>query len=89
MFSLGNTQILNVTQVDLIKETTMCTSLDWGKPTYQVKERGSLLGTGIITANGNHWAYQRKVIAPEFYMDKVKVQYVHFFPLFCCCLVGV
>ncbi|XP_009593551.1 cytochrome P450 714C2-like [Nicotiana tomentosiformis] len=72
MFSLGNTQILNVTQVDLIKETTMCTSLDWGKPTYQVKERGSLLGTGIITANGNHWAYQRKVIAPEFYMDKVK-----------------
>jgi hypothetical protein len=37
------------------------------------KERGALLGMGILTSNGELWEHQRKVIAPEFFMDKVKV----------------
>ncbi|CAI9107198.1 OLC1v1006502C2 [Oldenlandia corymbosa var. corymbosa] len=72
MFSLGNTQILSVTQPDMVKEITTCTSLDLGKPTYQAKERGSLLGQGILTSNGAVWAHQRKILAPELYMEKVK-----------------
>ncbi|CAD6255078.1 unnamed protein product [Miscanthus lutarioriparius] len=32
----------------------------------------ALLGTGILTANGDLWAHQRKVIASHFFMDKVK-----------------
>ncbi|KAK3039865.1 hypothetical protein RJ639_028258 [Escallonia herrerae] len=75
MFSLGNTQILHVTQPDMVKEITTCTSLDLGKPSYQAKERGALLGQGVLTSNGAHWAHQRKVIAPELYMDKVKGMY--------------
>jgi cytochrome P450 len=31
------------------------------------------LGGGIFTVNGDEWAYQRKTMAPEFFMDKVKV----------------
>ncbi|KAL0370898.1 UNVERIFIED_CONTAM: cytochrome [Sesamum angustifolium] len=46
--------------------------LDLGKPTYQAKERRSLLGQGILTSNGPIWAHQRKILAPELYMDKVK-----------------
>ncbi|KAL3517933.1 hypothetical protein ACH5RR_020522 [Cinchona calisaya] len=72
MFSLGNTQILHVTQPDMVREITTCTSLDLGKPTYQAKERGSLLGQGILTSNGAIWAHQRKILAPELYMEKVK-----------------
>lgn len=72
MFALGNTQILHVTRPDMVKEITTCTSLDLGKPTYQARERGSLLGQGILTSNGPYWAHQRKIIAPELYMEKVK-----------------
>lgn len=72
MFALGNTQILFVTQPDMVREITTCTSLDLGKPTYQAKERGSLLGQGILTSNGAVWAHQRKILAPELYMEKVK-----------------
>ena len=73
MFSLGNTLILHVTEHDMVREITTCTSLDFGKPSYQAKERGALLGNGVLTSNGTHWAHQRKILAPELYMEKVKV----------------
>ncbi|XVF68408.1 hypothetical protein PTKIN_Ptkin11bG0000500 [Pterospermum kingtungense] len=72
VFSLGNTQILFVNQPDAVREITTCTSLALGKPSYQQKERGPLLGQGILTSNGAIWAHQRKILAPELYMDKVK-----------------
>ncbi|KAK8681233.1 hypothetical protein V6N13_053640 [Hibiscus sabdariffa] len=72
VFSLGNTQILFVNQPDAVKEISTCTSLALGKPSYQQKERGALLGQGILTSNGAVWAHQRKLLAPELYMDKVK-----------------
>uniref|UniRef100_A0A2C9V5Q1 Cytochrome P450 n=2 Tax=Manihot esculenta TaxID=3983 RepID=A0A2C9V5Q1_MANES len=58
VFSLGNTQILNLNQPDVVKEIT----------TY----RGPLLGQGILTSNGAFWSHQRKILAPELYMEKVK-----------------
>ncbi|KAM3685228.1 hypothetical protein ACJW31_11G102100 [Castanea mollissima] len=70
MFSLGNIQILHMNHPD---EINICTSLDLGKPSYQHKERGPLLGQGILTSNGATWAHQRKILAPELYMEKVKV----------------
>ncbi|KAI6687017.1 hypothetical protein NL676_032930 [Syzygium grande] len=71
-FSLGNTQIVHANQPDVVREITTCTSLDLGKPSYQFKERGPLMGQGILTSNGPHWAHQRKILAPELYMEKVK-----------------
>ncbi|XP_022743116.1 cytochrome P450 714C2-like [Durio zibethinus] len=72
MFSLGSIQILHISNPDLVKQITLCTSLDLGKPSYQHKENGPLLGKGILTSNGAIWAYQRKILAPELYMEKVK-----------------
>ncbi|KAL5582790.1 hypothetical protein UlMin_015232 [Ulmus minor] len=72
VFALGNTQILYVNEPNAVREITTCTSLDLGKPTYQAKERGPLLGRGVLTSNGTVWAHQRKIIAPELYMEKVK-----------------
>ncbi|KAF8394786.1 hypothetical protein HHK36_018722 [Tetracentron sinense] len=69
-FSLGNIQLLYVNQPNMVKEMSTCTSLDLGKPSYQHKERGHLLGQGILTSNGAIWAHQRKILAPELYMEK-------------------
>ncbi|EOY19021.1 hypothetical protein SCA6_000714 [Theobroma cacao] len=72
MFSLGNIQILLISDPDVVKDITICTSLDLGKPSYQHKQNGPLLGQGILTSNGAVWAHQRKILAPELYMEKVK-----------------
>ncbi|RVW89433.1 Cytochrome P450 714C2 [Vitis vinifera] len=37
-----------------------------------MKDRGPLLGKGLITSNGAVWFHQRKTIAPQLFMDKVK-----------------
>ncbi|KAK2979488.1 hypothetical protein RJ640_002021 [Escallonia rubra] len=52
---------------------TTCTSLDFGRPLSGTKELRALLGQGILNSNGAHWAHQRKIIAPELFVDKVKV----------------
>ncbi|KAA8534507.1 hypothetical protein F0562_032024 [Nyssa sinensis] len=72
MFSLGNIQLLYMNHPDVVKEISTCTSLDLGKPSYQHKEHGPLLGQGILTSNGAIWVHQRKILAPEFYMERVK-----------------
>ncbi|CAD6258608.1 unnamed protein product [Miscanthus lutarioriparius] len=63
---------LFVRDPDMVRELANCKSLDLGKPRYLQKQLGALLGTGILTANGDLWAHQRKVIASHFFMDKVK-----------------
>ena len=82
MFSLGNIQILHMNHPDVVKEISICTSLDLGKPSYQHKERGPLLGLGILTSNGATWAHQRKILAPELYMEKVNVCFKSIMHLF-------
>ncbi|WCJ34907.1 Cytochrome P450 714C2 [Euphorbia peplus] len=72
VFSLGNLQVLYVNKPEMVKEITTCTCLDFGKPTYQLKDRGPLLGQGILTSNGTLWSHQRKILAPQLYLDKVK-----------------
>ncbi|XP_047154769.1 cytochrome P450 714C2-like isoform X2 [Vigna umbellata] len=72
VFSLGTIQIVCVNQPDIVREVTVCTSLDMGKPAYQLKHIGPLVGQGILTSNGTKWVHQRKIIAPELYMEKVK-----------------
>lgn len=58
---------------ELIREIGRCVSLDMGKPTYLQKGQEPLFGRGVLKANGAEWHRQRKLIAPEFYMAKVKV----------------
>jgi len=72
LYSTGSIQVLNMTDPDMVKELANCKSFDIGRPLSLQKERGALLGMGILASNGELWAHQRKVIAPEFFMDKVK-----------------
>uniref|UniRef100_A0A5B6YIB8 Uncharacterized protein n=1 Tax=Davidia involucrata TaxID=16924 RepID=A0A5B6YIB8_DAVIN len=67
LFALGRVPLLYATDPDLVREINLCKSLN-----YLQKDRGPLLGKGLITSNGAVWSHQRKTIAPELYMDKVK-----------------
>ncbi|KAF4395218.1 hypothetical protein F8388_001605, partial [Cannabis sativa] len=58
--------------IELVKEVSLCTSLSLGKPSYLSKNHGPLFGQGIISSSGQIWAHQKKIIAPELYIDKVK-----------------
>ncbi|XP_021297271.1 cytochrome P450 714A1-like [Herrania umbratica] len=72
-YSTGTRQHLYVNQPELVKEMNQCITLDLGKPSYITKRLAPMLGNGILRSNGLVWAQQRKIIAPEFFMDKVKV----------------
>lgn len=73
LYSTGTIQLLCVTEAEVVKEMSLCTSLSLGKPSYLSTERSPLLGRGILSSNGPYWEYQRKIIAPEFYLERVKV----------------
>ena len=77
MFSQGNIQYLHVKDPEVVKEIIKCTSLDFGKPQYQQKILGPLLGQGILTSNGANWSHKRKTLAPTFTVDSVKVLYIN------------
>jgi hypothetical protein len=78
--------ILCTVDIELVKEISLCSSLSPGKPSYLSKDRGPLLGQSIFSINGLIWSHQRKIIAPEFYTDKVKVSiYFFFLPFLSCC----
>ncbi|KAK6926936.1 Cytochrome P450, partial [Dillenia turbinata] len=71
-FRLGSVKLLYVADPHLVKEVNICKSLDLGKPVYLQKDRGPLLGKGLITTSGAVWSHQRRTITPQLYMDKVK-----------------
>ncbi|XP_044460976.1 cytochrome P450 714A1-like [Mangifera indica] len=71
-YSTGMRQHLYVNQPELVKEMNQSNTLDLGKPSYVTKKLSPMLGNGIIRSNGHIWAQQRKIVAPEFFMDKVK-----------------
>uniref|UniRef100_A0A2C9W1I8 Cytochrome P450 n=1 Tax=Manihot esculenta TaxID=3983 RepID=A0A2C9W1I8_MANES len=71
-FAVGGIQLLYVNNLSIVREINLFTSCELGKPAYLQNDRGVLLGKGLNTANGDVWYHQRKTIAPQLYMHKVK-----------------
>ncbi|CAH9139670.1 unnamed protein product [Cuscuta epithymum] len=71
-YSTGSKQHLYVNNADMVKEMNQINSSALGKPSYVTKRLSPLLGNGLLRSNGHLWLLQRKIIAPEFFMDKVK-----------------
>ncbi|KAL9247786.1 hypothetical protein vseg_021178 [Gypsophila vaccaria] len=71
-YSTGNRQHLYVNDPELVREMSQNMTLDLGKPSYITKALAPMLGNGILRSNGAVWAQQRKIIAAQFFMDKVK-----------------
>lgn len=76
MYSAGHKQHLYINHPELVKEMNLSISSDLGKPSYITKRLAPMLGNGILRSNGHLWAQQRKIVAPEFFMNKVKVNYL-------------
>jgi cytochrome P450 len=72
---MGNVVFLHVSRPDVVRDINLCVSLDLGKSSYLKATHEPLFGRGILKSNGEAWAHQRKIIAPEFFLDKVKVPY--------------
>nr|UAK14962.1 cytochrome P450 714A38 [Iberis amara] len=71
-YSTGVKQHLYMNHPEVVKELNQANTLNLGKVSYVTKRLKSILGRGVITSNGPHWAHQRRIIAPEFFLDKVK-----------------
>ncbi|XP_012443451.1 cytochrome P450 714A1 [Gossypium raimondii] len=71
-YSTGLRQHLYVNDLEIVKEMNQLNTLQLGKDAYMTKALQPMLGNGVIRSNGQFWAHQRKIIAPEFFMDKVK-----------------
>ncbi|BFG36649.1 hypothetical protein CerSpe_229240 [Prunus speciosa] len=72
VYATGSKQHLYVSDPKLLKELKLQNYMDLGVPRYLSKPLQPLIGDSIIRANGQDFAYQNKVIAPEFFLNKVK-----------------
>ncbi|KAJ1276217.1 hypothetical protein BS78_05G197600 [Paspalum vaginatum] len=72
LYSTGAVDILHVSDPDMVKDIGHRTPSELGKPNYLKRSRKALFGGGILTVNGDEWAYHRKILAPEFFMEKIK-----------------
>ncbi|KAL6142720.1 hypothetical protein ACLB2K_060997 [Fragaria x ananassa] len=72
MYSTGVNHHLYVSDPELLMEIKQNNSLNLGKPPYLGKPLQPLLGDGLIRSNGEKWAVQRNLLAPEFFLAKVK-----------------
>ncbi|KAK1647269.1 hypothetical protein QYE76_065074 [Lolium multiflorum] len=73
LYSIGAVDILYISDPAMVKDMSHCTSSQLGKPIYLQKSRKPLFGEGILISNGDIWAYERKIIAPELFIEKIKV----------------
>ncbi|RLM69426.1 hypothetical protein C2845_PM17G00170 [Panicum miliaceum] len=72
IYSTVALEILHVSDPELVKDIGHCTPSELGKPNYLKRSHKALFGGGLFTPNIDEWAYQRKIITPEFFMDKIK-----------------
>lgn len=72
LYSTGTKQHLYVENPELIKSIGLHKSLELGRPSYLTKTLKPLLGDGIFRSNGLQWAFQRNLLAPQFFQSKVK-----------------
>nr|CAB3488900.1 unnamed protein product [Digitaria exilis] len=68
----GTVEILHVAQPEIVKDMGRWTTSELAKPHYLMRSRKPLFGEGILSANGDLWAYEKKILAPEFFMEKIK-----------------
>ncbi|XP_027154142.1 cytochrome P450 714C2-like [Coffea eugenioides] len=72
LYSTGSIQTLCIMDPEMAKEVSLGNSSNLGKPSYISRDYSPLFGQGIFSSNGPYWTFQRKIIASEFYLDKVK-----------------
>eukprot|EP01018_Ginkgo_biloba_P037269 Gb_00446 [translate_table: standard] len=78
IFWWGMEPRLTISEPELIKELLSAKhGLSYGKSQLQQKGVKDFIGKGLLMANGQEWANQRRVVAPAFHHDNLKEQVVY------------
>lgn len=78
MFWWGVEPRLTVSEPEFIRDVLSSKHvLSFGRSNLQRKGVNNFIGNGLLMANGEAWAHQRRVIAPAFHLDKLKEQVGH------------
>lgn len=64
---------LCLTETELIKEFLSKCSTVSGKSWQQRQGSKNFIGDGLLMANGQDWYHQRRIVAPAFMGDRLKV----------------
>ncbi|KAL3714940.1 hypothetical protein ACJRO7_006791 [Eucalyptus globulus] len=72
-FTQGNMVVLCLCDFGVAREFCQCKSAEFGRSACLRKNMGILMGyDSIVSSKRKSWALQRKIIAPEFFNDKIK-----------------
>ncbi|EFJ06390.1 hypothetical protein SELMODRAFT_448822 [Selaginella moellendorffii] len=61
-----------VTEPELIREVLAKKVTQFEKSDIMVSELVSIVGRGLVAVTGDEWSYHRRVVAPAFYLEKLK-----------------
>ncbi len=73
--NLGMLQIIATQDPGLIEHVLQKNHRNYYKSAIQTEHLGRFLGKGLLTANGDYWLKQRRLIQPGFHMEKIHALY--------------
>ncbi|HEY5826346.1 MAG TPA: cytochrome P450 [Cyclobacteriaceae bacterium] len=73
--NLGTIRMIGTQDPGLIEYVLQKNHRNYYKSAIQTEHLGRFLGKGLLTANGEYWLKQRRLIQPGFHMDKIHALY--------------
>jgi cytochrome P450 len=74
--NLGMMRIITTQDPGLIEYVLKSNHRNYHKSPIQTEYLGKFLGKGLLTANGDYWLKQRRLIQPGFHTEKIQALYV-------------
>lgn len=68
---VGGRKIIMTTDPDVIQHVLQKNNKNYSKSELQTDSLGRYIGNGLLTANGEYWLRQRRLIQPGFYKSKL------------------
>jgi cytochrome P450 len=73
--NLGTKRLIATQDPGFIDYVLRTNHKNYHKSAIQTEELGKFLGKGLLTANGEYWLKQRRLIQPGFHIDKIHALY--------------
>lgn len=73
--NLGSRRLIATQDPGFIDYVLRTNHKNYHKSAIQTEELGRFIGKGLLTANGDYWLKQRRLIQPGFHMDKIHALY--------------
>src|SRR5918994_2742608 len=73
--NLGSRRLIATQDPGFIDHVLRTNHKNYHKSAIQTEELGRFIGKGLLTANGEYWLKQRRLIQPGFHFDKIHALY--------------